>query len=88
MHVHPESLGDRMGLIDPTRPCAPDIDLLESHNVRLIGCDHIRNPSGRQLTIRTKAAMHVVGQNARHRAPFSSCLNLERLGSRRPLDAV
>jgi hypothetical protein len=59
--MHPESLGYRTGLIDSARSSTPDINLLESHDVRLIGCDHVRDPGGRQLTIRTEASVHVVG---------------------------
>jgi hypothetical protein len=44
MHMHPERLCDRMGLIDPARPETSHVEFLKRDHIRLISGDYIRDP--------------------------------------------
>jgi hypothetical protein len=61
---HPKFMGDQLGLIDMTAAAAADIHFLEAHNVRLAGCDDADNAPGRQLPVKPKAPVNIVGQNS------------------------
>jgi hypothetical protein len=61
---HPKFMGDQLGLIDLPAAEAPDIELLEAHNVGFAGSNDANNAPGRQLTVKPKASVNIVGQNA------------------------
>lgn len=70
MHLHSKRLSNRLCLIDTARAGTPNVKLLESHYIRLVCSDHIRDAPGRKPPIRSKTAAHVIRQYARHTAPF------------------
>jgi hypothetical protein len=65
-HVHAELARDGVGLVDAARADAAHAELLQAHNIRLARRDHVGDPLRRQLAVHPDAAMHVVGEDARH----------------------
>jgi hypothetical protein len=65
-HVHPKLTGDGVRLVDAVRPNATDLELLKTDDIGLHGSDDLGYPPWRQAPVHTEAAVHVVGEEARH----------------------
>jgi hypothetical protein len=57
-------MGNQLGLVDLAAALAADIDLLKAHDIGSTRCDDTDNAPGRQLTVKPKASVNIVGQNA------------------------
>jgi hypothetical protein len=68
---HAQEFGDRMRLVDAARARAADVQFLESDDVRLVLRDHCGDPGHVQTPVHAKAAMDVVGHDARHGRPLA-----------------
>ena len=65
-HVHAKLAGDGVRLIDAARPNATDVELLKTDDIGLTGSDDLGYPLRRQAPVHAEAAVHVVGEDARH----------------------
>jgi hypothetical protein len=64
MKGHSQLVGDQLGLVDLAAAQPADINLLKAHDIGFTGRDDADNAPGRQLTVKPKASVNVVGQNA------------------------
>ena len=63
---HGQTVGDRLGLIDPARARSADVQFLQADNVRLELGDDGDDPADIQTAIRADTAVDIVGKKARH----------------------
>jgi hypothetical protein len=80
---HPEALGDLVRLVHVAGAGAADVQLLQRHDVRLQGRQHVGDPRDVEPAIVPDAAMHIVGQDARHGGRTFG-FHLRRRQARRP----
>jgi hypothetical protein len=64
MKGHPEFVRDQFGLIDLAAAVPAHIQFLKSDDVRFARRDHTNDTARRQLTVKPKAPVNVIGQNA------------------------
>jgi len=64
MKCHPKLMGDQLGLIDFSAAGPSNIDFLKANNVGFAGGDDPDDAAGRQLTVKPKASVNIVGQNS------------------------
>ncbi len=69
MEGHLQPLGQPVRLVHAPGARPPDVHLLQGHDIRRLGCDHVGDTGDVQPPVIADAAMHIVGQDAWHGSP-------------------